>query len=91
MSWMSPFTVPITTLPIGSAPVSARSGRRMAMPAFMELAARRTSGTKRMPSRKSMPTIRMPSTRASSSTFWGDQPRSSRIVVPSWISSARPS
>ena len=30
------------------------------MPAFIALAARRTSGTNRMPSRKSMPTIFMP-------------------------------
>ena len=29
MSWMSPLTVPITTLPIVSAPVSASSGRRI--------------------------------------------------------------
>ena len=65
MSWMSPFTVPITTLPIGSTPVSASSGRRIAMPAFIALAASSTSGTKRMPSRKSMPTMRMPSTSAS--------------------------
>ena len=64
MSWMSPFTVPITILPIGSAPVSASSGRRIAMPAFIALAASSTSGTNRMPSRKSMPTMRMPSTSA---------------------------
>ena len=60
MSWMSPLTVPMTTLPTGSAPVSARSGRRIAMPAFIAFAARRTSGTNRIPSRKSMPTIFMP-------------------------------
>ena len=71
MSWMSPLTVPMTTLPIGSAPVSARSGRRIAMPAFIALAARRTSGTNRMPSRKSMPTIFMPATSASSRTRVG--------------------
>ncbi len=51
----------------------------------------RTSGTKRMPSRKSMPTIRIPSTSASLRTLSAVQPRSSRIVVPSTISSARPS
>ena len=64
MSWMSPLTVPITILPILGAPVSASSGRRMNMPAFMALAASSTSGTNRMPSRKSMPTMRMPSTSA---------------------------
>ena len=91
MSWMSPFTVPITTDPTGSAPVSASSGRRMAMPAFMALAASSTSGTNRMPSRKSMPTMRMPSTRASLRTLSADQPRPSRMLVPSAISSASPS
>ena len=65
MSWMSPLTVPITILPIFGAPVSASSGRRIAMPAFMALADSSTSGTNRMPSRKSMPTMRMPSTSAS--------------------------
>ena len=41
------------------------------MPAFIALAASRTSGTNRIPSRKSMPTMRMPSTSASSSTRVG--------------------
>ena len=41
------------------------------MPAFIALAASRTSGTNRIPSRKSMPTIRMPSTSASSRTRVG--------------------
>ena len=91
MSWMSPLTVPMTTLPTGRAPVSARSGRRMPIPAFMALADSSTSGTNRIPSRKSMPTMRMPSTRASSRTFDGPQPRPRRIMVPSKISSARPS
>ena len=69
MSWMSPLTVPITTLPIRSTPVSASSGRRIAIPAFIAFAASRTSGTKRMPSRKSIPTIRIPPTSASFSTL----------------------
>ena len=68
MSWMSPLTVPITILPIFGAPVSASSGRRIAMPAFIALADISTSGTNRMPSRKSIPTMRMPSTSASVST-----------------------
>ena len=68
MSWMSPLTVPITILPEGGAPVSASSGRRIAMPPFMALAASSTSGTNRMPSRKSMPTMVMPPTSASVST-----------------------
>ena len=53
------------------------------MPAFMELAAISTSGTNSIPSRKSMPTMVMPATRASSSTRVASQPRSSRICVPS--------
>ena len=64
MSWMSPLTVPITILPRRGAPVSISSGFRMPMPAFIALAASSTSGTNRMPSRKSMPTIRIPSTSA---------------------------
>ncbi len=62
MSWMSPFTVPITILPRFGAPVSASSGRRIAIPAFIALAAISTSGTNRMPSRKSLPTISIPAT-----------------------------
>ena len=38
------------------------------MPPFIALAASSTSGTNRMPSRKSMPTIVMPPTSASVST-----------------------
>src|SRR5712691_10707927 len=91
MSWMSPFTVPITTLPIREAPVSASSGRRISMPAFIAFAASNTSGTNRIPSRKSIPTIRIPSTNASFSTRSGAHPRPSRMLVPSVISSASPS
>ena len=90
MSWMSPLTVPITILPMGSTPVSASSGRRISMPPFMELAASSTSGTNRMPSRKSMPTMRMPSTSASFSTRSGAQPRASRMFVASITSARRP-
>ena len=68
MSWMSPLTVPITILPMRGAPVAASSGRRIAMPAFIALADISTSGTNRMPSRKSTPTMRMPSTSALVST-----------------------
>ena len=68
MSWMSPLTVPMTILPTLGAPVSASSGRRTNMPRFIALAASSTSGTNRMPSRKSMPTMRMPSTSALVST-----------------------
>ena len=91
ISWMSPLTVPITILPIGSAPVSASKGRRISIPAFIALAERRTSGTNKIPSRKSIPTILMPSTRASLRTAEGSHPRSSRMVVPSTISSPSPS
>ena len=91
MSWMSPLTVPITTFPTDSAPVSARRGRKIAIPPFIAFAESRTSGTNKIPSRKSMPTILMPSTSASCKTFVGVQPRSSKIVVPSIISGPRPS
>ena len=91
MSWMSPLTVPITIFPIEGAPVSASRGRRMDMPPFIALAASSTSGTKRIPSRKSMPTIRIPSTRASFRTLSGPHPRSKRMLVPSSISSFSPS
>ena len=60
------------------------------MPPFIALAAISTSGTNRMPSRKSTPTMRMPSTRASSSTREGLQPRPRRRFVPSSISSLSP-
>ncbi len=61
------------------------------MPFFIALAASRTSGTNRIPSRKSTPTIRMPSTRASLRTRSGPQPRERSRFVPSVISSASPS
>ena len=64
MSWMSPLTVPITILPMRGAPVAISSGFRMAMPPFIALAASSTSGTNRMPSRKSAPTMVMPATSA---------------------------
>ncbi len=61
------------------------------MPAFIEFAASSTSGTKRMPSRKSMPTMRIPSTSALVSTSYGVQPRASRMFTPSTTSSRMPS
>ena len=88
---MSPLTVPTTTFPIDSAPVSASNGRRMFIPAFIAFAARSTSGTNKIPSRKSTPTMRIPSTSASCNTLSGPQPRSNKMVVPSTISSPRPS
>src|SRR5579871_2823662 len=87
---MSPLTVPITILPMGSTPVSASRGRRISIPPFMALAASSTSGTNRMPSRKSMPTIRMPSTRPSFNVFSALQPRSRKIRVASSTSAFRP-
>ena len=69
MSWMSPLTVPITILPTRGRAGLGQQRAQDAMPAFMALAASSTSGTNRMPSRKSMPTIRMPSTSASVSTL----------------------
>ena len=90
MSWMSPLTVPMTILPMGSTPVSANRGRKISMPPFIALAASSTSGTNKIPSRKSTPTIRMPSTKASSSTLAADQPRPSKILVASITSLRKP-
>ena len=52
------------------------------MPAFIALAASRTSGTNRMPSRKSMPTIFMPATSASSRTLVGAEAAAEQDVRP---------
>jgi len=46
ISWRSPFTVPITTRPAGSAPLEVRCGRISASAAFMARAASSSSGTK---------------------------------------------
>ncbi len=88
---MSPLTVPITIVPTGLAPVSANSGLRIAIPPFIELADSSTSGTNKIPSRKSIPTMVMPSTNALPRTCSGVQPRLNRICVPSSISSFSPS
>src|SRR5215472_7316952 len=87
---MSPLTVPITILPIGGTPVSASSGRRISMPPFIEFAASSTSGTNRIPSRKSIPTMRMPSTSASFSVLSAFQPRSRNMRVASSTSALSP-
>ena len=50
------------------------------MPPFIAFAASSTSGTNRMPSRKSIPTIRMPSTSASFSTRVGGPPAAEQDV-----------
>jgi hypothetical protein len=60
-------TLPTLSLP-SAVTVSTSGGRRIAMPAFIALADIRTSGTKRIPARKSSPTIRIPSTSALVST-----------------------
>jgi hypothetical protein len=60
MSWMSPLTVPMTSVPTRGAPVSARSGRSTSIPAFIAFAAISTCGTKSLPVRKSSPTTSMP-------------------------------
>ena len=46
MSWTSPLTVPMTYVPIGLAPVSASSGRRMSSAPCIARAAISISGTK---------------------------------------------
>ena len=91
ISWISPLTVPITTVPTGFAPVSASNGFNISIPPFIALAASSTSGTKRIPSLKSIPTTVMPSTKASPRTRSADHPLAKRISVPSMISSFKPS
>ena len=88
---MSPFTVPMTIVPTGLAPVSASKGLRISIPPFIAFAANNTSGTNRIPSRKSIPTMVIPATRASFRTLSGDHPRDNNMFVPSSISSLRPS
>ena len=86
------FTVPITTRPVEvCVSLAARIGRNSAMPPFIALAAERTSGTNKMPSAKSRPTMHIASTRLSLRIRFASQPRSSRIYVPSAISGPMPS
>ena len=61
------------------------------VPEVLMAAAIKTSGTNKIPSRKSMPTIVIPSTSALVKTSYGVQPRPSRILTPSTISSCMPS
>ena len=56
MSCTSPLTVPITNVPIGLAPVSASSGRRMSSAPCIARAAISISGTKKSPRSKRAPT-----------------------------------
>ena len=91
MSCISPFTVPISMFPRRGAPVSASKGFNMAIPPFIAFAANKTSGTNSIPSRKSIPTIRIPSTKALVSTSYGIQPRPRSIFTDSAISSFIPS
>ena len=65
-------------------------GRSVVITAFVALAARSTSGTKRIPSRKSIPTSRVPATSASPRTRSAGQPRARSISVPSTISQLTP-
>ena len=48
MSWRSPLTVPMMTVPTGSIPDAERMGSMWAMPAFIARADISTSGTKMM-------------------------------------------
>src|ERR1051326_6428193 len=81
MSWMSPLTVPITTLPTGGMPHAVRIGSRIDIPAFIARAEIRTSGTKIMLSRKRIPTTGM--------TVVGIRFRDNIIFVPEVLISAR--
>ena len=92
MSWMSPFTVPITILPTGFAPVSASSGRSSAMPAFIALAREEHLGHEE----DAVAEVDADDAHALDEGVVEDvlgapNPRSSRIWVPSAISSASPS
>ena len=56
MSCTSPLTVPITMVPIDSAPVSASSGRRISSAPAIALPAMSISGTKKSPRSNRAPT-----------------------------------
>ena len=70
---------------------SARIGLKIFIPPFIAPAHFKTSGTKRMPSLKSIPTIFIPPTRASPRTSLASQPLASSISVPSVTSASSPS
>ncbi len=56
MSCTSPLTVPMTNVPMGFAPVSASSGRRMSSAPCIARAAISISGTKKSPRSNRAPT-----------------------------------
>src|SRR5690349_10020362 len=84
MSCTSPLTVPITIVPIDSAPVSASSGRRTSMAPAIALPAISISGTKKSPRSKRAPTSSSDGISASKSRVCGSMSRPS----PSWVSSS---
>ena len=69
------------TVPIGSMPAADSMGSMCAMPAFIALAATRTSGTKMMLSLNLMPTTAMPAIRPSSKIAFAVNPSSRAFWV----------
>src|ERR1700730_6878617 len=90
MSWMSPLTVPITTFPIGWAPVSAMSGRRMTSAPCIARAAMSISGTKKSPFSKRRPTSSRDGIRALNRMSIGSMPRDSPSSLRPLTSGACP-
>ena len=81
ISWRSPLTVPMMTVPMGSTPEADRIGSMWAMPAFIARAHASTSGTKMKFSRNLMPTMPMPAMSPSSMISSASVPCSSALTV----------
>ena len=77
MSCMSPFTVPMTALPSGSAPASARWGFSTSVPAAMARAATSISGTNTSPALNLSPITPMAGTSAPFRMASGSTPSAS--------------
>jgi hypothetical protein len=90
MSWTSPLTVPIRNVPIVSAPVSARSGRRMSSAPLIARPAISISGTKKSPRSKRAPTSSSAGISASKSICSGPRPSSSPCSVSSTTAGLSP-
>ena len=81
MSCTSPLTVPMTILPMVSAPVSASSGRKMSSAPAIALPAISISGTKKSPRSNRAPTSSSAGISASYSSVSGPSPSLSPCVV----------
>ena len=74
MSWVSPLTVPIHTLPLPVLSVLTRYGFNMSVAAFIHLAAMSISGINTLFCEKSLPTIVIPTTRPRERISCGSMP-----------------